>query len=148
MLSVSKRSKSVKTAITLAYVGASLLSGVANAQTPQYLFDVTGKSPYKQAYQDMLAFPEWVRTGQGTSTPLQEVVIDGQKYTLGQMCKPHDCADNQLIVIFSPDKKKAWGLLATRSTDGQSFNTQLLGAPEAAIKEYLNKTLAENNPED
>jgi hypothetical protein len=137
MLSVSKRSKSVKTAITLAFVGASLLSGVANAQTPQYLFDVTGKSPYKQA-----------RTGQGTSTPLQEVVIDGQKYTLGQMCKPHDCADNQLIVIFSPDKKKAWGLLATRSTDGQSFNTQLLGAPEAAIKEYLNKTLAENNPED
>lgn len=96
----------MKTAITLAFVGASLLSGVANAQTPQYLFDVTGKSPYKQAYQDMLAFPEWVRTGQGTSTPLQEVVIDGQKYTLGQMCKPHDCADNQLIVIFSPDKKK------------------------------------------
>lgn len=96
----------MKTAITLAFVGASLLSGVANAQTPQYLFDVTGKSPYKQAYQDMLAFPEWVRTGQGTSTPLQEVVIDGQKYTLGQMCKPHDCADNQLIVFSAPTRKK------------------------------------------
>jgi len=138
----------MKTLIALAFIGASSTLGLSDAQAAEYLFDVTDKSPYKQAYQQMLAFPDWVRTGQGTSTPLQEVEIGGQKYTLGQMCKPHDCGDNQLIVVFSPDKKKAWGLLATRSTDDRSFNTQLLGAPEAAIKDFLNKTLEENNPQD
>ncbi|MFP3517035.1 Ivy family c-type lysozyme inhibitor [Pseudomonas sp. SIMBA_077] len=138
----------MKTLMAWAFVGASATFSFSAAQAAEYLFDVTDKSPYKEAYQKMLAFPDWVSSGQGTSSPLQEVELEGQKYTLGQMCKPHDCGDNQLVVVFSPDKKQAWGLLATRSTDDRSFNTQLLGAPDSAIKDLLTKTLDENNPAD
>lgn len=138
----------MKTFMALTFVGVSTTLMVSDALADQYLFDIASKEPYKKAYQAMFTFPDWVRSGQGTSSPVEEVLIGGDTYTLGQMCKPHDCADNQFIVVFSPDKTKAWGLLATRSADDRSFNTQVLGEPDSAIRDFLDKTLADNNPED
>ncbi|MFJ7882933.1 Ivy family c-type lysozyme inhibitor [Pseudomonas sp. NPDC096917] len=138
----------MKTFMALTLIGASTTFIFSDALADQYLFDIASKEPYKKAYEAMFTFPEWVRSGQGTSSPVQNVVLGGQTYTLGQMCKPHDCADNQFIVVFSPDKTKAWGLLATRSSDDRVFNTQMLGEPDNAVRDLLNKTLADNNPED
>ena len=64
------------------------------------------------------------------------------------MCKPHDCADNQLSVVFNADGTKSWGLLATRSADGEAFNKQLLGNPDSVVEGLLNKSFSDNNPED
>ena len=138
----------MKNFMALTLIGASTAFMFSNALADQYLFDIASKEPYKKAYQAMFTFPDWVRSGQGTSSPVEDVVLGGETYTLGQMCKPHDCADNQFIVVFNPDKTKAWGLLATRTSDGSSFNTQVLGEPDSAIRDLLNKTLTDNNPQD
>lgn len=129
-------------------IGTSLMLIAASATAEQYLFDIANKAPYKQAYAEMLSFPSWVSKAQGTASPVKEVMADGKTFTVGHMCKPHDCADNQLSVVFSADGKKSWGLLATRSADGKAFSKQLLGNPDSVVEGLLNESFSENNPED
>ncbi|NVZ22144.1 lysozyme inhibitor [Pseudomonas costantinii] len=129
-------------------IGTSLMLIAASATAEQYLFDIANKAPYKQAYAEMLSFPSWVSKAQGTASPVKDVMADGKTFTVGHMCKPHDCADNQLSVVFSADGKKSWGLLATRSADGKAFNKQLLGNPDSVVEGLLNESFSENNPED
>lgn len=129
-------------------IGTSLVLIAASATAEQYLFDIANKAPYKQAYAEMLSFPSWVSKAQGTASPVKEVMADGKTFTVGHMCKPHDCADNQLSVVFSADGKKSWGLLATRSADGKAFSKQLLGNPDSVVEGLLNESFSENNPED
>lgn len=120
----------------------------AGASAEQYLPEIASKAPYKKAYAEMLSFPSWVSKAQGTASPVEDVTADGKTFTVGHMCKPHDCADNQLSVVFSADGTKSWGLLATRSADGKTFNKQVLGNPDSVVQGLLNKSFSENNPED
>ena len=96
----------------------------------------------------MLAYPDWVKSGQGTAATVEKVVMDGKTWTVGLMCKPHDCAANQLNVVFSPDGKQAWGLLSVRAENAETFDQQFLGMPDDTIKKLLNKSFADNNPTD
>jgi hypothetical protein len=128
--------------------GASLMLIAAGASAEQYLPEIASKAPYKKAYAEMLSFPSWVSKAQGTASPLEKASADGKSFTVGHMCKPHDCADNQLSVVFSADGTKSWGLLATRSADGKAFNKQLLGNPDSVVAGLLNKSFSDNNPED
>ena len=128
--------------------GASLLVMTSSAFAEQYLPEIASKAPYKKAYAEMLSFPSWVSKAQGTASPVETVSADGKRFTVGHMCKPHDCADNQLIVVFNTDGTKSWGLLATRSEDGKAFNKQLLGNPDSVVEGLLNKSFSDNNPED
>ena len=131
--------------VLLGLVVAGIATGVcAESRLPE----LTTQAPYKKAYQAMLAYPQWVTTGQGTATPVEKVVMDGKTYTVGQMCKPHDCAANQLNVVFSPDGKQAWGLLSVRAENAEEFDQQFLGMPDETIKKLLNKSFADNNPTD
>ena len=131
--------------VLLGLVVAGIATGVcAESRLPE----LTTQAPYKKAYQAMLAYPQWVTTGQGTAAPVEKVVMDGKTYTVGQMCKPHDCAANQLNVVFSPDGKQAWGLLSVRAENAETFDQQFLGMPDDAIKQLLNKSFADNNPTD
>ena len=118
------------------------------ASAEQYLPEIASKAPYKKAYAEMLSFPSWVSKAQGAASPVERVSVEGKSFTVGYMCKPHDCADNQLSVVFSADGTKSWGLLATRSVDGKAFNKQLLGNPDSVIEGLLNKSFSDNNPED
>ncbi|NMY04599.1 lysozyme inhibitor [Pseudomonas sp. WS 5059] len=128
--------------------GASLMLIAAGASAEQYLPEIASKAPYKKAYAEMLSLPSWVSKAQGTASPVEKVSADGKSFTVGHMCKPHDCADNQLSVVFSADGKKSWGLLATRSADGKTFNKQVLGNPDSVVEGLLNKSFSDNNPED
>lgn len=128
--------------------GASLMLIAAGASAEQYLPEIASKEPYKKAYAEMLSFPSWVSKAQGTASPVEKVSADGKSFTMGHMCKPHDCADNQLSVVFSADGKKSWGLLATRSADGKTFNKQVLGNPDSVVEGLLNKSFSDNNPKD
>ena len=128
--------------------GFSLMLIATGASAEQYLPEIASKAPYKKAYAEMLSFPSWVSKAQGTASPVERVSVEGKSFTVGHMCKPHDCADNQLSVVFSADGTKSWGLLATRSVDGKAFNKQLLGNPDSVIEGLLNKSFSDNNPED
>ncbi len=128
--------------------GFSLMLIATGASAEQYLPEIASKAPYKKAYAEMLSFPSWVSKAQGAASPVERVSVEGKSFTVGHMCKPHDCADNQLSVVFSADGTKSWGLLATRSVDGKAFNKQLLGNPDSVIEGLLNKSFSDNNPED
>ena len=128
--------------------GFSLMLIATGASAEQYLPEIASKAPYKKAYAEMLSFPSWVSKAQGAASPVERVSVEGKSFTVGHMCKPHDCADNQLSVVFNADGTKSWGLLATRSVDGKAFNKQLLGNPDSVVEGLLNKSFSDNNPED
>jgi hypothetical protein len=113
-----------------------LLGGVsfARADAP-YLFDLLKQQNYLSAWKAMLAgesVPKWVanyaKTFDGPSSPAKTIWVGTESYTLGWVCKAHDCGDNQLYVLFSPGGGKAWGLLVTGG------NEKWLGRPDAAIQ--------------
>ncbi len=128
--------------------GSCMMLIAAGASAEQYLPELASKTPYKKAYAEMLSFPSWVSKAQGTASPVERVSVEGKSFTVGHMCKPHDCADNQLSVVFNADGTKSWGLLATRSADAEAFNKQLLGNPDSVVEGLLNKSFSDNNPED
>jgi hypothetical protein len=114
----------------------------ADAPAGPYLFDLLKQKPYLAAWNAMLAgagVPAWVKNYQktfdGPSSPSKDVPIQGKVYTLGWVCKAHDCGDNQLHVLFAPGAAQAWGLL---TTSGQQ---KWLGNPDAGIHAAINSNL-------
>jgi hypothetical protein len=116
-----------------------LLSGSAPAFAADegpYLFDLLKQPSYLAAWKAMLkgeSVPSWVasyaKTFDGPSTPSQYVPVGAETYTLGYVCKAHDCGDNQLYVLFSTGGKKAWGLLVTGGNQ-----RKWLGHPDPAVQ--------------
>lgn len=79
---------------------------------------------------------EYTATLDGPPVPNIPVAIDGDTYTLGFTCKPNECADNQLYVLFAPDGSKAWALMATASA-----GIVWLGYPDDRIQAAINGAL-------
>ncbi len=107
-----------------------------------YLFDLLKQPAYLAAWKAMLKgeqVPAWVasytKTFDGPSSPSKTVTVGGQAYTLGWVCKAHDCGDNQLHVLFAPQGKQAWGLLVTGS------NQKWLGKPDASIQAAITSNM-------
>jgi hypothetical protein len=97
---------------------------------------------YIYAWQSMMAGetpPDWVKdysaTHDGPPTPTIPVSLDGEIYVLGFTCKPNACEDNQLYVLFAPEGRDAWGLLA--SPGGLSW----LGQPDERIQNAITGSL-------
>ncbi|MBB2202678.1 Ivy family c-type lysozyme inhibitor [Gluconacetobacter tumulisoli] len=129
----------------LALLGMSL-PAVAGAAEPQ-TSDLLLSAPYRQAYAAMVRYPDWIRRGHATSAPSTQVTMDGQTYTIGHLCKPHDCANNQLDIVFAPGGAAAWGLLHVRPDERQPFVQSWLGTPDVRIQALLNRSYTANNPD-
>jgi len=123
---------------------ACVASGTALAEEP-YLFDLLKQAPYRAAWDTMFKgeknIPAWIitfgKTYDGVASPGRTVEVDGENDLLASVCKPHDCGDNQLYVLFAPDAAQAWGMLLT----GES-NTRWFGAPSDAAKAVLTQAPA------
>jgi len=107
------------------------------------LGDLLKNSAYASAWRIMLAgerAPFWVheygKTLDGPPTPSIPVPLLGETYTLGFTCKPNDCEDNQLYVLFAPEGRDAWALLATTAT-----GITWLGKPEEPIQDAITGAL-------
>ncbi|HUU66541.1 MAG TPA: Ivy family c-type lysozyme inhibitor [Methyloceanibacter sp.] len=97
---------------------------------------------YIYAWQGMVVGetpPQWVTdfgaTLDGPPTPTIPVPLDGETYTLGFTCKPNDCEANQLYVLFAPQGRDAWGMLA--NADSISW----LGKPDKRIQDAITEAL-------
>lgn len=62
--------------------------------------------------------------------------VAGVSYELFHACKAHDCAANQLEVMFSPGGAQAWGAIVE---DGKPAS--YLGAPSSAQQAALKAAL-------
>ncbi|MBB2205781.1 hypothetical protein HLH27_12255 [Gluconacetobacter takamatsuzukensis] len=96
----------------------------------------------------MQRFPDWVSRGQAISTPVTRVATGGHTYLLGHLCKPHDCGNNQLDIVFAAEGHAAWGLLHTRPDDRHPFLQSWLGNPDEEIQALLLRNHAAHNPPD
>lgn len=120
-------------------------SAVAAKQT--YLTDAIENPSYLRSLTGLLnsasKLPSWTRqvlktSGDYVGTPVAYSTIDGIRYELFYACKPHDCADNAMELMFAPHGAKAWAAL---TEDGKSVT--YLGSPslqqQAVLKEAFQK---------
>ena len=127
--------------LLLLLLGSSPAFATDKADGP-YLFDLLKQQAYLSAWKAMLsgeAVPDWVgsyaKTFNGPSTPSKDVPVGADTYTLAWVCKAHDCADNQLYILFAPGGKQAWGLLVVK--EKQRFLDHPNEAIQAALKQAV-----------
>ncbi|MFE8874544.1 Ivy family c-type lysozyme inhibitor [Acetobacter persici] len=125
---------------------AFCLATPAFAQSTQTSADLANTAHYRHAYQSMTTLPEWVTRAAATSSPAETLKQNGKTYLVGHLCKPHDCADNQLDVVFSDKDKATWGLLSRRY--GKTLYQMPLGEPDADTLAALTASYNKNNPDD
>ena len=107
----------------------------ARAATGPYIFDLLKKPAYRAAWRRMLKgrrAPLWVRQVSGPGGPSKIVRIGGQAYRLADVCKAHDCGDNQFRVLFSRNGKQAWGAMKVAGRKIRYF-----GRPSTGLRRYL-----------
>jgi Inhibitor of vertebrate lysozyme (Ivy) len=82
-----------------------------------YLFDVIKKPAYARSLKGLLQstkdLPFWTPNllstrGDYVGTPVDYVTVGGVKYELFNACKPHQCDDSRVEVMFAPNGAQAW----------------------------------------
>jgi hypothetical protein len=85
-----------------------------------YLSDLIKKPAYARSLKALLKdakepdFPFWLPAllstrGDYVSAPVEYVTIGGTSYGLINACKPHQCDDSRIEVMFAPNGTQAWG---------------------------------------
>lgn len=126
----------------LALVAFILLNGglaLAGEDGP-YLFEQLKKPVYRTSFnalfQGQHQLEPWlkgyIKTGNGVDVPSTSLVLNGQPYSLHEVCQPHNCPCNVLYVLFTPTGGRAYALF-TKDDGSQRF----FGNPDDAIKEAL-----------
>lgn len=105
--------------------GAAAATPVAQAPT-----DLLRDAQFREAYRKALgplARERWLARLDGPAPQLRKVTVGGVEYTLGAACKPHDCADHNMVVLHSPSTGSVYGLVYQRG------RKTLLGEPPAPL---------------
>lgn len=92
----------------------ALLPFIVSAEGNSYLFDFVQGKETGGAYKSLIAkhnLPAWVKDG-GTSTPANEVTIDGRKYLALSGCKPHNCPAESIAILYSLDRGDIHGVFS------------------------------------
>ncbi|MBK9776743.1 MAG: hypothetical protein IPP62_10325 [bacterium] len=85
---------------------------------------------YDRAIEPLEAEP-WLADLDGPSALNQVVVIDAAHYVLVSACKNHDCAENNLVVLYSASQDLVYGLVY------RNGNSTLIGAPPPNVARAL-----------
>jgi hypothetical protein len=128
------RTASAAAVIGLAAVCAAL-PAPALAQ-PMLTADQLLREPaFEEAYRAALgphARTKWLARLE-MSAPIANVKAGGETWQMATPCKPHDCADNNLLLLWSPARKTVVGKLV------EGGRAKLLGAPDAAMASDLDR---------
>lgn len=84
-----------------------------------YLFDAMKRPSYREAWLALLRgktkLPAWLGqiAGRGdfVGTPGTSAAIGGVSFELYHACKAHDCAGNEIEVMFAPGGAQVWAAL-------------------------------------
>lgn len=114
---------------------------IAVAAEAIYLADVIKDPSYSRALTNLLkhsrTLPSWTKqvlntSGDYVGSPVVFSTVDGTKYELFHTCKAHNCAGNELEVMFAQGGTQAWGALMEK---GKSIS--YLGVPSLAQQSAL-----------
>ncbi len=110
-----------------------------------HLADLMKLPAYRGAWEAMLRgetlpVPDWITSYAATldSPPIPSfgVLVGSQPYTMAFTCKPNDCENHQLFVLFAPEGRHAWALLLSAGGD-----PRWLGDPDDDIKGAIKGSL-------
>ena len=114
---------------------ASSSGGTAGAATSptDLLRDARFKSAYLAAL-GPLAREVWLRRLDGPASPNRQVQVAGGNYTLAATCKPHDCGDNNMVLLYAPASGVIYGKVLQQGTRSTYF-----GAPSPPVAAALER---------
>ena len=96
------------------------------------LLDPKFKSAYYKALGPMVK-ESWLAKFDGPSPATRKVKVAGREYVLASSCKNHDCADNNIVLLYSVAGGAVHGKIFTR---GKSI---LIGSPPPAVAAELER---------
>jgi hypothetical protein len=101
-----------------------------------YLFDILKRPAYKASWDAMLrgqAVDRWLPTLRGPADVMKAVNTSDGPRELGNICKQHDCGDNQFYVLFADGGRRAVGLLQVAGKPPRFFGGPTTGERSALI---------------
>lgn len=101
-------------------------------QSSDLLRDGRFKAAYLQAL-GPLAKEDWLARMSGPGTALRKVQVQGQDFALAAVCKPHDCADHNTVLLWTPKPGVLHGLVY------QQGRSTLIGSPSPAMAQELQR---------
>lgn len=111
------------------------ISVAQQAETTVTTGDLLKDSKFKSAYLSSLgpkAKEKWLATMTNSSL-VQKVSVAGDVYQVAAPCKPHDCGENNLLVLYGPAKGVVYGKLFEKG------KTTFIGSPSAAMSAEIEK---------
>jgi hypothetical protein len=93
--------------------------------------------------------PAWTSQG-GTSTPVQQLQLNGRTQLLATACKPHDCPSERILLLYDEQSHAMSGVFARRkagarndmdSNDPANDDLIWLGAPDEQTRKVLQQNL-------
>jgi Inhibitor of vertebrate lysozyme (Ivy) len=99
---------------------------------PQLLKDARFRTPYFAALGPMAREP-WLRELTGPAPETQKVTVAGTSYLMASVCKPHDCYDHNLVLLYDAARGVVYGKL------NQAGRSMLFGRPPAPMAAELER---------
>lgn len=113
-------------------------AAVAHGRSP--LADAGFRAAYERALGHRAGEP-WIRAMVGQATTPGAVTLAGTHHEMYSVCKPHDCADHQLVLLFSRERGVAYGRLRE---NGRS--PRWVGDPPPALRPHIERLFREQWP--
>jgi hypothetical protein len=99
-------------------------------------FTLLKDARFKSAYHTALG-PRtkevWLAKLQGPGSPLEQITIGGQEYTLANVCKDHDCGNNYAILLYSAAQRVVFGKILDQR------RPVMIGAPPPLVAAELER---------
>lgn len=99
---------------------------------PDMLRDARFKRAYVQAL-GALAREPWLMRLDGPGQPIGKQRVAGAEYQFVSVCKPHDCYDHSMVVLYAATSQTVHGLVQQRG------RLTLIGAPPPAVSRELER---------
>ncbi len=112
--------------------GAPVVTGLSASDL---LRDARFKAAYLQAL-GPLAKERWLARMEGPAPELRKVKVAGNDFALAATCKPHDCADHNMVVLWTPKPGVLHGLVHQRG------RSTLIGNPPPEVAKELQRLWA------
>ena len=101
-----------------------------------YPEDLLKDAKFKKAYLEMLGEKKsvkWLAALSGPAEPPKKVTEAGAEYLFFHICKPHDCGEHHIVVLYSASTSRCYAKLS------EAGKVAKLGNPNAQISTALDK---------
>jgi hypothetical protein len=81
----------------------------------------------------------WISKLDGTADQVYRVNIDHAPFYIGDVCKPNECAGNDVVFLIAVDGSEAYGMLLSEDLN----ESATFGSPNVERQEVMIKKMAE-----